>query len=344
MVGMDLTESADLSPRWYGEFMDSLPTALYRTTIEGKIVFCNRKFARIFGFETAGEMFGFPAINLYRNKRDRGILVHSIMQNGAVYDLPLPLVREDGTPIWCTVTARAVLDDDDMVVHLDGVLQEITDKIEEEGIPADIDDSVGRTKSIILMIDVKGTMLEVNEAGARLFGYPPNELRGKPLNKFIAPKHRELFMLYTADILKFGSEQIVLPIIDKNNDEHQVEFQASLIRQQNRVHHIKVVAKDITQRLVRQKVTSNEEKFRGVLEMAGGVAHRLNQPLTIINNILNEINPEQSPGDNQNEKILLVKNQVEKMTEITKKISNIRQYASMDYVAGIKIVDIDKAS
>ena len=167
-----MTESADLSPRWYGEFMDSLPTAVYRTTIEGKIVFCNRKFARIFGFETASEMFGFPAVNLYRNKRDRGILVHSIMQNGAVNDLPLPLVREDGTPIWCMITARAVLDDDDMVVHLDGVVQEITDKIEEEGISADIDSSVGTTKSIILMIDVKGTLLEVNEAGARLFGYP----------------------------------------------------------------------------------------------------------------------------------------------------------------------------
>jgi PAS domain S-box-containing protein len=324
--------------------MDSLPTALYRTTIEGKIVFCNRKFARIFGFETADEMFGFPAINLYRNKKDRGILVHLIMQNGAVYDLPLPLVREDGTPIWCTVTARAVLDDDDMVVNLDGVLQEITDKIEEESISADIDASVGRTDSIILLTDVNGTLLEVNEPGARLFGYPADELRGKPLSDYIAPKHRELFMLFTADILKFGSEQIILPIIDSENNEHQVEFQALLIRQQNRVHHIKVAAKDVTQRLVRQKANSSQEKFQGVLEMAGGVAHRLNQPLTIINNILNEINIEQSPVDNQHDKIQLVKNQVKKMTEITNKISNIRHYASMDYVAGIKIVDIDKAS
>jgi PAS domain S-box-containing protein len=231
-----------------------------------------------------------------------------------------------------------------MVVHLDGVVQEITDKIEEEGISADIDASVGTTKSIILMIDVNGTLLEVNEAGSCLFGYPQDELRGKPLSEYIAPQHRELFMLFTADILKFGSEQIILPIIDNNDVEHQVEFQALLIKQRNRVHHIKVVAKDITQRLVRQKVTSNEEKFQGVLEMAGGVAHRLNQPLTIINNILNEITADQAPGDNPYEKILMVKNQVTKMTEITKKISNIRQYASMDYVAGIKIVDIDKAS
>jgi C4-dicarboxylate-specific signal transduction histidine kinase len=151
-------------------------------------------------------------------------------------------------------------------------------------------------------------------------------------------------MLFTADILKFGSEQVILSIFDKDNVEHQVELQAHLIKQRNRAHHVKVVAKDVTQRIVRQKATANEEKFRGVLEMAGGVAHRLNQPLTIINNILSEITAEQRPGMNQHGKILLVQSQINKMTEIIKKIGNIRKYASMDYVAGIKIVDIDRAS
>ncbi len=341
---MALTGTVDLSPRWHIEFIDSLPAAVYRTTIEGKIVFCNRSFAKIFGFETAGEMIGFPAINLYRNKRDRGIVVHSIMQHGAVNDLPLPLVRQDGTPIWCAITAKAVLDDDDMVVHLDGVLHEITDKMEEVGLPAGLDASAGTAKDIILVFDVQGTLIEVNEAGAHLLGYLPAELRGRSLRDFIAPSHRELFMLFTADILKFGSEQIILPIVAKDGFEHQVECHALLIRQRNRAHHIKGVARDVTRRMVRQKVTANEEKFQGVLEMAGGVAHRLNQPLTIINNLLNEITADQLPGHAHRHKIMMVQNQVAKMTEITKKIGNIRKYAAMEYVAGIKIVDIDRAS
>jgi hypothetical protein len=32
------------------------------------------------------------------------------------------------------------------------------------------------------------------------------------------------------------------------------------------------------------------------------------------------------------------------MNEITEKIGNIKKYEAMEYVAGIKIVDIDKAS
>lgn len=339
-----LTGLEDLSPRWYFEFINSLPTAVYRTTIEGKIVFCNRRFASIFGFESAAEMSGFQAINLYRNKRDRGILVHSIMRNGGVNDLPLPLLRQDGTPIWCNITARAVLDDDDMVVHLDGVLQEITDKFVEEGLPAGIEATVGTTEEIILVFDVQGTLLEINEAGARLLGYPSAELRGRSLGEFIASRHRELLMLFTADILKFGSEQIILPIVGKDGIEHQIECRALLIKQRDKAHHIKGVAKDVTRQMVRQKVTANEEKFQGVLEMAGGVAHRLNQPLTIINHLLAEITADQQPGHAHCDKINRVREQVSKMTEITKKISNIRKYAAMDYVAGIKIVDIDRAS
>ncbi len=78
--------------------------------------------------------------------------------------------------------------------------------------------------------------------------------------------------------------------------------------------------------------------------MAGGVAHRLNQPLTIVNNVLNELINDSQPEDPRYQKIMAVHKQIKKMNEITKKIGNIKKYEAMDYVAGIKIVDIDKAS
>jgi hypothetical protein len=39
-----------------------------------------------------------------------------------------------------------------------------------------------------------------------------------------------------------------------------------------------------------------------------------------------------------------VNEQVKKLNDITKKIGSIKKYEAMDYVAGIRIVDIDKAS
>ena len=86
------------------------------------------------------------------------------------------------------------------------------------------------------------------------------------------------------------------------------------------------------------------ERLQGVLEMAGGVAHQLNQPLTIVNNLLDEVIFHIRPDDVNYEKIITMQNQITKMNEITQKIGNVRKYAAMDYVAGVKIVDIDKTS
>jgi signal transduction histidine kinase len=93
-----------------------------------------------------------------------------------------------------------------------------------------------------------------------------------------------------------------------------------------------------------KKARSNDEKFQGVLEMAGGVAHSMSQPLTIINNYLSELLGDLAPGDPAHQKIVKVSQQIARMNDITKKIGNIRKYEAMDYVAGVRIVDIEKAS
>ena len=78
--------------------------------------------------------------------------------------------------------------------------------------------------------------------------------------------------------------------------------------------------------------------------MAGGVAHRLNQPLTIINNLFDEVLSNLGPHDENFQKAIKMRDQIKKLNEIAKKIVATRKYEAMNYVGGIKIVDIDKAS
>ena len=343
MAGSSIHTNLDGSARRYLEFINSLPAAIFRKTLEGKIVFCNRGYARILGFDMPEELIGYPVINLYRNKKDRGNLVDAVIRRGRVNDLPIALTKKDGTPIWCAVTVRAVMDDDGIVVYLDGVLNDITLEIEEKLGTSSLD-AVGDSNDVIFFFDLQGNLLDINQTGTELLGFSSNELVGKSLSEFLLPKHRELFLLFLSDILKMGSEEVVLSLIDSNGQEHNLECHALLVKNNGKAHHVKAVAHDITNKLRKQKNQSNSEKFQGVLEMAGGVAHRLNQPLTIVNNVLNEIINESKPQDPYYQKIMTVHHQIKKMNEITKKIGNIKKYEAMDYVAGIKIVDIDKAS
>jgi PAS domain S-box-containing protein len=218
--------------KWHAEFIDNLPVGIYRTTLEGKLVYCNRCLAEIFGFNSVNDLIGYAVADLYCNKKNRGELIKAIIEKGYVEDFCLPFKRREGAKIWCNITARAIFDDDGIVVFIDGIMRDTTKNM--EGIN----------------------------------GVPCQDQRERP----------------------------------------------------------------------------TKEKLQGVLEMAGGVAHRLNQPLTIINNLLDEVLSNLQPHDANYQKALTMRAQIKKLNEIAKKISGIRKYESMDYVGGIKIVDIDKAS
>ncbi|MEA3438349.1 MAG: PAS domain S-box protein [Thermodesulfobacteriota bacterium] len=328
----------------YTDFFNSIPAAIHRTTVEGKIVFCNWAYARLFGFNSVSELTDYPAINLYRNKKDRGLFVNSILQRGRVVDLPISFVKKDGTTIWCAVTARAVLDDDGTVEHIDGVLKDITGEIEEKESQPSLNGAIDNQNEGIIIFDLQGNLIDVSEAGTEVIGFPRDELIGKSLSEFLLPGQKVLFLLFLSDILKIGHEEVILPVLDRNGDIRYIELNGTLAKKNGRAYHIKGIARDMTKRTKQQKDRSTREKFQGVLEMAGGVAHRMNQPLTIINNLIDEVLFDLKTEDKIRNKIVSIDQQIKKLNDITKKIGSIKKYKAMDYVAGIKIVDIDKAS
>jgi hypothetical protein len=59
---------------------------------------------------------------------------------------------------------------------------------------------------------------------------------------------------------------------------------------------------------------------------------------------INEILSELERDGNLYPKVQKVYDQLQKLNEIAQKIGNIKKYEAMDYVAGVKIVDIDKSS
>lgn len=333
-----------ISARGYAEFFDGIPAAIYRTTLEGKIVYCNKAFANIFGFASADELIDSPVIDLYRNKKDRGVFIHSLLQRGRLSDLPIAFQMKDGTPIMCAVSAKAVLDDDEMVVHLDGYLREITGQIEVSEDVLQMDGRADDLKHAVIVIDLHGGLIDINQAGAQLMGFSRAEMLGQPVSGFFAPEDREFFLIFLADIIKIGRNETILAVTDRGAKKRHLDWHAYLVRNDSQPHHIKCIARDVSDIVNRQKERSNDEKFQGVLEMAGGVAHSLNQPLTIVNNLLNEILSELDRDGSIFPKVQKVYEQMKKMNEIAQKIGNIKKYEAMDYVAGVKIVDIDKAS
>jgi len=86
------------------------------------------------------------------------------------------------------------------------------------------------------------------------------------------------------------------------------------------------------------------ERLEGVIEMAGAACHEFNQPLQTLfgySHLLLQNLPEGSP---LLEEIKKIKNSIDQLGKITKKIMHITRYETKEYIEGFKIIDIDKAS
>ena len=336
--------SSDASLRNYAEFVRNLPVALYRVTVEGKIVFCNEPFTRIFGFESIQGAIGFPIIKLYRNKKDRGVLIHTVLRRGCINDIPLALTRVDGSPIWAAVTTKAIFDDDGVVVFLDGAIRDITGEIEDAGRNDNPFEALENIKRAALVLDLQGGILEVNTRAAQILMQDSGRLAGATFADFLIAEDRQLFFMFMGDTVKVGREEVILQLAPVDGQPRFARLHATLVKNEGRARKISCIIDDVTDRIHQLQEKYNRQKFQGVLEMAGGVAHRFNQPLTIVTNIISEVLATLNPDDSAYQKILRADDQIKRMNEITHKIGNIKKYEAVDYVAGVKIVDIDKAS
>ncbi len=94
---------------------------------------------------------------------------------------------------------------------------------------------------------------------------------------------------------------------------------------------------------IEEKEKMAQEKLQGVLEMAGGVAHSLNQPLMIINNLYRQVMAEMDPKNQNYERMERISRQVMNLNKIVKKIGYITKYETIDYVGGESIVNLDSS-
>ncbi|MCU0594545.1 MAG: PAS domain-containing protein [Desulfobacterota bacterium] len=330
----------------FSEFIHALPVAVFRERPDGRIVYCNKALAEMFGFESSAELLEHPMTAFYRSAEDRDLLLNTVMKTGRVVDAPLFLKRRDGRPMWCRLTAKASVDEDGTLVHLDGVLRDAAKEIEKRGTRPTLENMANVLSDFVVLLGPDGEIADINKAGSELLGFKPEDLIGRSIADFVIPRLRDLFSTFLSIVIKTGREEGILTIMDRNGDERHLEFHAFMDERQGSpaTGHIHLVARNVTDRIRYHKEQLSKEKFIGVLEMAGGVAHKLNQPLMIMRNAVTEVLSGMSSKDPNYERLLKIHQQVERISEIAKKIGNIKKYEPMDYVAGIKIVDIDKTS
>jgi PAS domain S-box-containing protein len=114
----------------YRSLTNQLPIGVYRTTLDGKLLFGNPALAAILGFEHVEDMIGVSVIDFYTTPEVRENIAGAYeAKRGEVVQTENRLIRRDGTIIWVRDTGRAILNEYDKVDYIDGTLEDITQRV-----------------------------------------------------------------------------------------------------------------------------------------------------------------------------------------------------------------------
>jgi PAS domain S-box-containing protein len=102
---------------------------------------------------------------------------------------------------------------------------------------------------------------------------------------------------------------------------------------------------DISWRKQAETEMLQREKLQAVVEMAGAVCHEMNQPMQVaLVELADCMVMEKFEKSLLRQKAENIRQQLNALRQLSRKLMHITRYETRDYVAGEKIIDIDKSS
>ncbi|MFZ7126585.1 MAG: PAS domain S-box protein [Desulfobacterales bacterium] len=101
---------------------------------------------------------------------------------------------------------------------------------------------------------------------------------------------------------------------------------------------------DLTEKNRAARDRIEKEKFQGVLEIAGGVCHELNQPLQALSGYTELLQMEAGSNSKLTGLTDQILAQVERLAGITAKLQNLTRYQTLNYGNRARIIDIHRSA
>jgi PAS domain S-box-containing protein len=273
-----------------GAIVEGSDDAILGKTLEGKITSWNEAAERIYGY-TAQEAIGQPIAMIVPDDRRAELdgIMARLRKGETLSAFETVRVRKDGRKIVVSVTISPVRDLADRVIGASSIARDATERKRSDQL---LRRSEARFRQLfeaaadaILLIDGRGTILEVNPSGGALLGARnPAALRGINLAELLPSRELEKARNYLRDLL---SERPVKEPFETyvevgKGERRFLQVRSRVIREEGADPYLQVIARDVTVEKEFQRRLLETERQTSMAQLAAFVAHEVNTPLTNI--------------------------------------------------------------
>jgi len=249
---------------------------------ERVMIWANRRFAEMFGY-TLAEVTGLPSTVLYRSREDYAQLgqeAYAQLKIGRAYRGEWNLQQKDGTPLWCSMNAKAI-DPTNMALGSIWLLEDITELKEQEASLRKYERIVAATTDQIALVARSYACELVNEACSLASGKGKAELVGQPLAEIWGTEAFQTFIKSSFDLCLEG--QIVHSqswlTYEKLGRRFMDVTYAPYLELDNTISGVVMSGRDITDlKEIEQQLQEVNNRFRAELAFARKIQQSLLQP------------------------------------------------------------------
>jgi len=278
------------SEKKYQSLFNNAQVALFRTSIEGKLIEINKQYAEMAGYSNIEAcMAGFNPGDAWVQPDERNELLKVIQEKGFVKDYEAKIIRRDGTHIWILFSATIFPEQG----FLEGSIVEITDRKWTEEALLSSEEKYRHIFNDLMDVYFKttldGNIENASPSAETVTGYSAAELIGKKIDiLYQNAKDREgLLAMLRAKGQVRGFEVLFKK---KNGELYPASINADLnYNKDGEPANLTGTLRDITEskqsekeKILAQKIAGENEKLALVGQIAGKMAHDFNNVLGII--------------------------------------------------------------
>ncbi|MEN6318042.1 MAG: PAS domain-containing protein [Syntrophaceae bacterium] len=160
-------ESLKESEEKYNRFFKTSRDCVFMTSIDGRTIDMNDTAVELFGYASREELMQVKIPDLYANSEERKRHTRIIAEYGYTKEMPIDLLRKDGTIMHTLVTAAARYDREGNVIGFQGTIRDVTERrkaeVEREKLIVKLQEALSKVKSLSGLLPICASCKKIRD-------------------------------------------------------------------------------------------------------------------------------------------------------------------------------------